>query len=71
MLFWGSTPSRYVYSINEGSHDVLLKEIKDFLYVHLLYWLEVMSLIKEVQASSIALITAARCIEVSNYFIVI
>ena len=47
----------------------LLKEVKDFLYVRLLYWLEVMSLIKEVPASSVALLTAAKWIKVSGFIV--
>jgi hypothetical protein len=46
-------------------YGLLLQEIRKLFYVRLLYWLEVMSLVKEVPASSIALRTSARSIEVS------
>ena|ERR1700722_9712419 len=70
-------PSRLSYSCRfwathcemattENGRDLLLREIEEFLYLRLLYWLEVMSLVKEVPASSIALLVAARWIQVRN-----
>jgi len=44
--------------------------VKDFLHVRFLYWLEVMSLTKQVSAANIALLTAAPWIEASGYLIV-
>jgi hypothetical protein len=69
-------PSRLSYScrfwaahIAEASRDqthsgLLLAELRKFFYTNLLYWLEVMSLIKEVPTSSIALFVAASWIQV-------
>jgi hypothetical protein len=42
------------------SDSRLLKEVRDVFHIHLLYWLEVMSLIKEVPASLIAVLTVAQ-----------
>jgi hypothetical protein len=53
------------------SRDVLLQEVKEFFYVRLLYWLEVMSLIKEISASSIGLLMAASWVEVSFMCLVV
>ena len=46
-------------------NDELLNEISNFLRFHLLYWLEVLSLIKEVPVASPALIVVARWAAVS------
>jgi hypothetical protein len=43
-----------------GCFDSLLKEVRELLYIRLLYWLEVMSLIEEVPASLVALLTVAK-----------
>jgi hypothetical protein len=51
---------------DENGCDILLKEIEDFFRIRLLYWLEVMSLIREIPASSIALLAASRWIHVSS-----
>jgi hypothetical protein len=52
----------------EDHCDALLQGVEEFLYVHFLYWLEVMSLIEEIPASLIALLTVARLIEVGTSF---
>ena len=49
----------------EHDHHALLKEIENFLHMHLLYWLEVLSLIKEVSMASMALRSAAQWTQVS------
>jgi hypothetical protein len=51
---------------DEATGIALSEELRDFFDNRLLYWLEVMSLIKEIPASSIALLVAALRIEVSN-----
>jgi ATPase family associated with various cellular activities (AAA) len=43
-----------------GHSDSLLQDVQDLFNIRLLYWLEVMSLIKEVPASLIALLALAR-----------
>jgi hypothetical protein len=58
--FWGFHLCATAYNFNRD----LLKQIQAFLYVKLLNWLEVMSLIKKIPASSIALLTSSRRIEV-------
>lgn len=45
--------------------DVILEEIKDFLHKQLLYWLEVLSLIKAVAIASPALVSTSNWIGVS------
>jgi hypothetical protein len=45
----------------------LLRDIEDFLHVRLLYWLEVMSLIKKIPTAWLALHSMARWIGVSYY----
>jgi hypothetical protein len=45
--------------------DEFLNVIADFLQIRLLYWLEVLSLIKEVSVASVALLTLAQWINVS------
>jgi NACHT domain len=49
----------------QDGHEDLLKEIKDFLYNRFLFWLEVMSLVKEVLAANAALVTSIPWIGVS------
>jgi hypothetical protein len=70
-----SIPTRLSYSCRfwaahlsetKTDGDSLVNEVREFLHVRLLYWLEVMSLIKEIPASSVALLTAARWIRVSD-----
>jgi len=46
-------------------HGDVMKEMEDFFYVNLLYWFEVLSLIKGVSLASTALKTAARWTAVS------
>jgi hypothetical protein len=56
--FWSS---HLCDTINDEAHcDSLLKEARDFFYTRLLYWLEVMSVIKDVPSASIALLTIAH-----------
>jgi hypothetical protein len=57
-------------SINEDCRGTLLTEVKDFLHVRFLYWLEVMSLTKQVQAANVALLTAVSWIDVRDCFVV-
>jgi hypothetical protein len=49
----------------EHEHSEMLKETEDFLHNRLLYWLEVLSLIKEVSRAPAALLTISRWISVS------
>jgi hypothetical protein len=53
-----------------GHFGSLLKEVRDLFCIRLLYWLEAMSLIKEVPASLVALLTMAQLewIKVSYIF---
>jgi hypothetical protein len=51
---------------NQCGDDALLIEVKEFFDVRLLYWLEVMSLTKELVAGNVALLTVARLIQVSH-----
>ena len=46
--------------LEQDSCDRLLKEVRGLFHVRLLYWLEVMSLVKEVPASLIAVLTVAQ-----------
>ena len=50
--------------------EILMKEVEDFLYNRVLFWLEVMSLKKEVVAAIIALLSVSPRIRVSDVFIV-
>ena len=56
---------------NQDDHGTLMREVKDFLHVRLLYWLEVMSLTEGVSAANVALLTAVRWIEVSSFLIIV
>jgi NACHT domain len=56
-------------TVTMDSYGSLVKEVNDFMYHHLLFWLEVMSLIKEVRTANISLLTVARWIQVSRHFI--
>jgi hypothetical protein len=47
--------------------EVLMKEVEDFFHNRLLFWLEVMSLKKEIAAANIALLTVASWIKVSCF----
>jgi hypothetical protein len=49
------------------THTAVIKEVKDFLYNRLLFWLEVMSLKKEVSVANVALLTLAYWIQVSGF----
>jgi hypothetical protein len=55
-------------TINLHNHGSLMQEIKDFMYHRLLFWLEVMSLTKEVASANTSLLTVARWIQVSSCF---
>ena len=48
-----------------GVHDSLLHDVEDFLHIRLLFWLEVMSLMREVSVANIALLTVAPWFQVS------
>jgi hypothetical protein len=58
-------------TIGRDACGTLMTEVKDFLHIRFLYWLEVMSLTKQVSAANIALLTAAPWIEVSSYLILV
>ena len=49
----------------ERDHDTMLNMIHNFLYTRLLYWLEVMSLIREIPMAIAALLAVAQWIAVS------
>jgi hypothetical protein len=53
---------------NRCGNDALTTEVKEFFDVRLLYWLEVMSLTKELGAANVALLTVAMLIKVSSSF---
>jgi hypothetical protein len=53
---------------NRCGNDALTTEVKEFFDVRLLYWLEVMSLTKELGAANVALLTVATLIKVSSSF---
>ena len=57
---------------DEKKHDrsKLLKEIEYFLYNHFLFWLEVLSLAKEVPVAQRALLTTIRWLGVSVSFVI-
>jgi hypothetical protein len=67
--FWAS----HVQSTmaNEYNRFSLMKEVEEFLYTRLLFWLEVMSLVDEIAAANISLLTVAPQIAVSNFLMVI
>jgi WD domain, G-beta repeat len=48
-------------------HNAVMTEIEVFLYDHLLFWLEVMSLTNEVAAANISLLTVAPLITVCGF----
>ena len=54
----------------DEKHDrrPLMKEIQILFHVHFLFWLEVLSLIKEMSVAQLALLKAARWLEVSLFF---
>jgi hypothetical protein len=72
-----SIPTHLVYSCRfwavhledavkvQDVHEGLMEAVMELLYKHLLYWLEVMSLIKEVSTTSMMLLSAAYWIRVS------
>jgi hypothetical protein len=51
-------------STTATTQNEILVEVRDFFHICLLYWLEVLSLIKEVSIASNALVTSARWISV-------
>lgn len=53
--------------IHQAGIDNLVDEVMDFLYIRLLYWLEVMSLTEEVSVANVALLMAASWIQVSSF----
>ena len=62
--FWAA----HLQDMTQGQdgHRAILTEVKDFLHARFLFWLEVMSLTKEVPAATVALSTAIPWIEVSS-----
>jgi hypothetical protein len=56
-------------TISLGDHDTFLEQVRDFFHVHLLFWLEVMSLTKKVPLANIALLSAARWLQVRFHLI--
>jgi hypothetical protein len=64
--FWAAhirdTPS-------DKENAALMTEIKDFIYVRFLYWLEVMSVTERAPQAIIALLAAANWIQVSDLFL--
>ena len=56
-------------AIDMGACGSLMNEVKDFMHQRLIFWLEVMTLIKEVATANILLLTVARWIQVSTFFI--
>jgi hypothetical protein len=55
----------------EYDHNALMRELEEFLYTRLLFWLEVMSLANEVAAGNISLLTVAPLIPVCGSLMVI
>jgi hypothetical protein len=56
----------WAHHIQAAPHtDILLREINDFVYNNLLYWLEVLSLIGDVNLASPALLKTAKWSRVS------
>ena len=51
---------------NEYNGNALIAELEDFVYVRLLFWLEVMSLTGEVISANILLLTVVPCIAVCD-----
>jgi hypothetical protein len=51
-------------TVHQDGLDSPINEVKEFLLVHFLYWLEVMSLIQEVSVANTALLTVVPWIEV-------
>jgi len=62
--FWASHLCDTTTGKGDSHSQALLSAISDFFYTRLLYWLEVMSLIQQVSAASIALRTAAQWMKV-------
>jgi hypothetical protein len=54
--------------VDLDSAQILMDEVRGLLYYRLLFWLEVMSLAKEVAMANISLLTVARWIQVSSHF---
>jgi hypothetical protein len=54
-------------AIDANGSGLLLEGVREFFFVRLLYWLEVMSLLKAIPSSSIALLIAARWIKVNLF----
>jgi len=63
--FWAG----YLEDMGHGGHhrQGLLKEIRSFFYNHFLHWLEVLSLIKEVDGARLALMTIQQWLWVSPF----
>ena len=52
---------------NEYDRNALTGELQDFLYIRLLFWLEVMSLADEVIVANVLLLTVAPSIAVCDF----
>ena len=51
---------------NEYDRSALIGELEDFLNIRLLFWLEVMSLVGEVAAANMLLLTVAPSLAVRD-----
>jgi hypothetical protein len=52
---------------NEYDYNALLRELEEFLYNCLLFWLEVMSLVNKVTEANTSLLTVAQLIAVCGF----
>jgi hypothetical protein len=68
--FWAAHVLDTTIEPDGHSHDSLMKEIEGFLHTRVLFWLEVMSLKKEVAAANVALLIVSPRIRVSVILIV-
>ena len=60
--FW----TDHLQALPPGPNDEILEEVKDLIQSRLLYWLEVLSLVKAVDMASPALLLTSRWLKVSN-----
>jgi DNA polymerase III delta prime subunit len=68
--FWAAHLLDTTIESDGHGHETLMKEVEDFLYARALFWLEVVSLKKEVTGANIALLTASTRIRVRGLFTV-
>lgn len=64
--FWAAHVLDTTIEPHGHSHESLMKEIEEFLYTRVLFWLEVMSLKKEVTSANVALLVVSPRIRVSG-----